>query len=56
MNNTKKIKSKEMNKKLLWNIVDNDFEEKKDPLECIYRKDGERTICDTCQFKLSFSD
>jgi len=56
MNNTKKIKSKDANKKILWNIVDNDFHEKPIPLECIYRKDGERDFCDSCQSKLSFSD
>ena len=56
MNHTKKIKSNTLDKKLLWNIVDKDFQEKSAPLECIYRKEGERDFCDTCQFKLSFSD
>jgi transcription initiation factor TFIIB len=43
----------------LWNIFETEIhgdEEKKSPLECMYRCDGNREKCDRCEANLAFSD
>lgn len=52
----KKRNSKE-NKIILWDVFDTEINpEKKQPLECIYRKYENREYCDTCKFSLAFSE
>jgi transcription initiation factor TFIIB len=61
MNNDKSKKRKDqlINKTDLWNIFDNEIVsdiKSKTPLECIYRKCGDREMCERCQSILAFSD
>ena len=51
---TKKIKNNK-NKKELWNMFDQEFNDKID-LECIYRDCGEREKCELCNSMLIFTD
>jgi transcription initiation factor TFIIB len=59
---TKKNKNNFVDKTKLWTIFDREItldgqeQEKKDPLECIYRSCGNREMCETCQSSLAFSD
>ena len=52
-----KKKKESLDKKELWNIFDSEIApEQKCPLECIYRAEGNREICDQCSSSLAFSD
>ena len=55
---SKKRRHNNVNKVKLWNIFDNEINPDKKPisLECIYRKSGNREICERCEFKLAISD
>jgi transcription initiation factor TFIIB len=55
---SKKKKPNPVNKKDLWNIFEHEIEEdnKKIPLECIYRECGNREFCERCESNLAFSD
>lgn len=54
----KDVKTSKINKTELWNLFDNECanEEKKTPLECVYRNSGDRECCERCDFHLAFSD
>lgn len=54
-NETKKNKKKN-NLNYLWDQFDKEFNEKDSQLECIYRNEGEREICDYCKRQLEISD
>ena len=54
-NETKKIKKK-TNLNYLWDQFDNEFISPKSTLECIYRQEGEREICDYCKKQLEISN
>jgi transcription initiation factor TFIIB len=55
---SKKRRHNNINKVKLWNIFDNEVNTDKKPLslECIYRKSGNREICERCEYKLALSD
>ena len=55
---SKKRRHNNTNKVKLWNIFDNEVNTDKKPLslECIYRKSGNREICERCEYKLALSD
>jgi transcription initiation factor TFIIB len=55
---SKKRRHNNINKVKLWNIFDNEVNADKKPLslECIYRKSGNREICERCEYKLALSD
>jgi transcription initiation factor TFIIB len=55
---SKKRRHNNVNKVKLWNIFDNEInpDKKSISLECIYRKSGNREICERCEFKLAISD
>ncbi len=61
-NNSKRKKLTNIDKKNLWNIFDkeikkqNDLDENKIPLECIYRECMTRDFCEYCENILAFSD
>jgi len=58
-NESKKKKNiSQINKAELWNIFDNEIvtENKKEPLECIYRACGDRELCERCDYTLAFSE
>lgn len=54
----KKKNTPQVNKTELWNIFDNEIqgENKKEPLECIYRACGDRELCERCNYNLAFSE
>jgi transcription initiation factor TFIIB len=56
--NKKKKNTSQINKAELWNIFDNEIvsENKKEPLECIYRACGDRELCERCDYTLAFSE
>jgi transcription initiation factor TFIIB len=57
VNNTQKKQKKENNKKKLWTIFDEGINlEKNDPIECVYRKEGEREYCDLCKEPVALGD
>jgi transcription initiation factor TFIIB len=58
---SKKRKEKPINKKALWDIFDievsnNSPDKKPEPLECMYRTNGNRESCETCEASLAFSE
>jgi transcription initiation factor TFIIB len=53
---TKKNKHSSIDKSKLWNIVDTEMLEKVEPLECMYRANGDREQCDACKYSLAFSE
>lgn len=55
---SKKKRNNNLNKTELWNIFDTEVNPDKsiEPLECIYRKSGNRESCERCEFNLAFSD
>ena len=55
---SKKKKNNNVNKKELWNIFETEIDSnnKKIPLECIYRACGNREMCETCESILAFSE
>jgi hypothetical protein len=54
---SKKKKYSNINKKELWNIFEEEVDEnKKIPLECIYRESGDREFCERCNSNLAFSE
>jgi hypothetical protein len=54
---SKKKKPNPINKKDLWNIFEHEIEEddKKIPLECIYRECGNREFCERWNYLQGFS-
>ncbi len=54
LNETKK-KKKKKNYTNLWDQFDNEYKDSNN-LECIYRNEGEREICDYCKRRLEISD
>ncbi len=53
---TKKNHKNNINKKHLWNIFDTEFIIQNKPLECIYRAEGERELCEYCSTSLIVTD
>ena len=53
---SKKKKNNLINKTELWNIFDEEINEKKTPIECIYRASGDREKCERCEYSLAFSE
>lgn len=57
---TKRRKDNKIDKKTkvdLWNVFDAEVNYgKNEPLECIYRAEGDRESCEECQSNLAFSD
>lgn len=56
---SKKRKEKSINKKVLWDTFDievNNQNKNSEPLECIYRSNGNRESCETCESSLAFSE
>ena len=55
---SQKKRNNNLNKTELWNIFDTEVNPDKniEPLECIYRKSGNRESCERCEFNLAFSD
>jgi len=53
---SKKNKNNHVNKTELWNIFDEEINEKKTPIECIYRACGDREKCERCEYSLAFSE
>ena len=39
----------------MWNTFDREYNNK-EPIECIYRKNGEREMCDSCESSLSITE
>jgi len=52
---TKKQKKKILNKKEMWNKFDSE-ENKSESIECIFRNEGERELCECCNTHLIISD
>ena len=52
---TKKQKKKILNKKEMWNKFDSE-ENKPESVECIFRNEGERELCECCNTHLIISD
>jgi transcription initiation factor TFIIB len=55
---SKKNKNNSINKTELWNIFDTEYDNnnKKIPLECMYRACGDREVCERCEHMLAFSE
>ena len=55
---SKKRRSHNVNKSALWNIFDTEINPEKalEPLECLFRKEGNREECEQCKSRLAFSD
>jgi len=53
---TKTRKDMKSKKSDLWNTFETEIKGKREPLECIYRKSGDREKCDYCESSLAFSD
>ena len=53
-NETKKVKKK-INYNKLWEAFEQEYQTK-EPIECIYRQEGEREICDCCKEQLYVSE
>ena len=51
---TKKIRKE--NNKQLWNLFDNEINSTNTNIECIYRQNGQRELCEICESTLKFSD
>lgn len=52
---TKKQKNKNLNKKEMWNKFDS-IQDKPETIECIFRNEGERELCECCNTHLIVSD
>jgi len=56
-NKTKKNRKSTTTKvKNLWDTFDSEMGKDVDPIECVYRKDGEREKCDSCESALGVTD
>lgn len=55
MLHSKTIKKKENKKTKLWKIFDTEINPKKD-IECVYRSNGSREICDICKENVAITD
>ena len=55
-NQTKKSRQKKIDKSLLWNTFDEEILKDSEPLECVYRKCGEREKCDLCESNLAITE
>ena len=54
---SQKRRTNNVDKTKLWGIFDDEINPgKSDPLECIYRSNGDRESCEQCKFSLAFSD
>ena len=53
---TKKIRENKHDKKLLWDQFNQECNNEEKPLECIYRKTGQRENCAGCEANLSITD
>ena len=53
---TKTKKNRKENNKQLWNLFDTEINYTKTNIECIYRQNGEREICELCESILKFCD
>jgi len=51
---TKKIRKE--NNKQLWNLFDNEINSTNTNIECIYRQNGQREVCEICESALKFSE
>ena len=51
---TKKIRKE--NNKQLWNLFDNEINSTNSNIECIYRQNGQRELCELCESTLKFSE
>ena len=62
MNNERTKKNKDnsfLEKANLWNVFESEVinpDKPTEPLECLYRKAGDRENCERCQFALAYSD
>ena len=58
-NDTKKTKknrnANKIDKATMWNTFDKEYNNK-EPIECVYRKIGERELCDSCDSSLSITE
>ena len=52
---TKKNRNNKIDKAKMWNTFDEEFNNK-EPIECVYRKIGEREFCDSCESSLSITE
>jgi len=53
---TKKSRINYKKKVLLWNTFDKEISENKTPIECVYRKNGERETCSLCESQLAITE
>ena len=54
---TKKQKKRQINKKELWNKFEQEeYGKKKLEIECVFRKEGERELCECCNSTLAIID
>jgi len=53
---TQKNRNTKVDKAHMWNVFDKEYNDNKHPLECVYRKHGERESCDSCCFSLSITE
>lgn len=51
----KKERKKKVDKGALWNAFDTEITQE-EPIECVYRKHGEREKCDLCQYRLHVTE
>ena len=61
LQNSKKRKDLSINKKELWNVFDIEINNSSEsntclPLECMYRSNGNRENCESCESSLAFSE
>ena len=52
---TKKVRKKSIDKASLWNTFDEEIKQEQ-PIECVYRKHGEREKCELCEFNLKVTE
>ena len=45
----KKVRKNHVDKASLWNTFDEEVKHEK-PIECVYRKNGEREKCELCEY------
>jgi len=56
INQTKKIRGNRIDKTSLWNTFDKEILPDKPPIECVYRKSGEREKCELCESGLAITE
>ena len=52
---TKKNRNTKIDKAKIWNAFDKEYNNK-EPIECVYRKYGERESCDSCKYSLAITE